>query len=281
MSRNSPLELSNADFVALRKLITHEAGIRISDFKKAFLISRLSPRLKELGLKSIKDYLRLLQSPDFQKDEIGLLINRVTTNETRFFRESHHFDYLADTYLPSLVRSDRIPRWITFWSAGCATGEEAYSLAMVLSDFQINCPWIQTRILATDIDSKALSKAQAGLYSEKAAVNIPAPFLRKYFLKGVDEWAGRIKARSLLKGRISFEYFNLHKPGTLPWGPFEAIFCRNVLIYFPPEEQDKILGIFHRNLIPDGLLFLGHSEILFEREKIFKPLGGTIYRKIG
>lgn len=276
------LELTDSDFSALRKLIAEEAGIQLSEFKKVFLVSRLSPRIKELGCPDFKAYLRLLHKPDSQGEEIGHLINQITTNETRFFRENHHFDFLTENYLPSLVRGDDItPRRITFWCAGCATGEEAYSLAMVLSEFCRNLPWIQSRILATDIDSKALDRARAGLFLEKAARYIPPFFLKKYFLKGVHERSGWIKARSRLKEMITFEYFNLHQPKDLSLGLFDGIFCRNVFIYFLPQSQERIQEIFYRNLVPNGLLFLGHSELLFEKEAIFRSLGKTIYQKIG
>ena len=273
--------LSDNEFKELKGLIRKEAGIQISDFKKFFLIARLSPRLKELGFPGFKEYLRLLQNPESKKSEIGHLINRITTNETRFFRENHHFEYLSRTYLPSLVRADQTPKKICFWSAGCATGEEAYSLAMVLSDFKKDHPWIQPRILATDIDSEALNKARAGLFPEKAAEHIPPPFLKKYFLKGVKERTGWIKARSLLKGLITFEHFNLHKSGDFSWGPFDGIFCRNVLIYFSPDSRKNILQVFYQSLIPAGFLFLGHSEHLFDKEEGFKSLERTIYQKIG
>jgi chemotaxis protein methyltransferase CheR len=272
--------LNDNEFNTLKNLIGKEVGLQISEFKKIFLMARLSPRLKELGLHSFKQYLRLLQGPDPDKIEIGHLINRITTNETLFFRENHHFEYLSGTYLPSLIQNDQVPRKCFFWSAGCATGEEAYSLAMVLSEFKKNHPWILPRILATDIDSEALGKARAGLFSQKAVGHIPPGFLKEYFLKGVKERTGWIKARSSLKGLIAFEPFNLHKPEPLLRGPFDGIFCRNVLIYFLPASRERILKIFHQSLMPGGLLFLGHSEHLFDQEDHFKPLGHTIYQKI-
>jgi len=281
MNPIAPLELHDSDFLAFQRLIAGEAGIQVSDFKKVFLVSRLSPRLKKLGLRSFKEYLRLLQHPDSQKEELGLLINQITTNETRFFRENHHFEYLTETFLPSVIREDKTPRRISFWSAGCATGEEAYSLAMILYDFKRKYPWIQPRILATDIDSGVLNKAQAGLFPDKSTTHIPPPLLKKYFLKGVKEWNGWIKARSLIKEMITFEYFNLHKPGKLSLGPFDGIFCRNVLIYFLPASQERVQEVFYQNLIPNGLLFLGHSELLFGKEGSFRSLGKTIYQKIG
>lgn len=273
--------LSDKEFKGLKDLIGREAGIQISDFKKMFLVSRLLPRLRELGLQNFKEYLRLLENSDFKKAELGHLINRITTNETRFFRENHHFEYLRREYFPSLVRVDQVPRRIFFWCAGCATGEEAYSLAMVLADFRQDHPGLQIRILATDIDSEALNKARAGLFPEKAAEHIPTPLLKKYFLKGVGEWTGWIKAGSLLKGLIAFEPFNLHKPGSFSEGPFEGIFCRNVLIYFQPVSREKILEVFFQRLTPSGLLFLGHSEHLLDKRAIFRPLGNTIYQKLG
>ena len=152
---------------------------------------------------------------------------------------------------------------------------------MILSEFKKKYPWVQPRILATDIDSRALDKARAGLFPEKATRYIPPQFLKKYFLKGVKEHSGWIKARTLLKELITFEYFNLHKPRNLSWGTFDGIFCRNVLIYFLPQSQEKIQEVFYQSLVPDGLLFLGHSELLFEKEAVFKSLGKTIYQKIG
>ena len=272
--------LSDNEFKGLQELISQETGIQISDFKRVFLVARLSPRLKELGFHRFNEYLGLLQDPVYNKEEIGKLINRITTNETRFFREKHHFEYLSRTYLPSLVQTGRIPKKIFFWSAGCATGEEAYTLAMVLSEFKNSYPWIEPRILATDIDSEALNKARTGLFPEKAAAQIPPDSLKKYFLKGVKEWTGWIKTRAALKEMISFQYLNLHKPGPLSLGPFNGIFCRNVLIYFLPASREKSLELFRRSLLPEGLLFLGHSENIFDKEEDFRSLGETIYQRI-
>jgi chemotaxis protein methyltransferase CheR len=279
MTRIFNLELNDSDFSALRKLIAEEAGIQLSEFKKVFLMSRLSPRIKNLGLSNVRSYLKLLDNPESQKEEIGHLINQITTNETRFFRENHHFTFLTEDYLPALIGEDTSPRKLSFWCAGCATGEEAYSLAMVLSEFRKRHPWVQPSILATDIDSIALDKARAGLFPERATRDIPAVFLKKYFLKGVRERSGWIKTRSRLKELITFEYFNLHKPKIFSWGPFDGIFCRNVLIYFLPQAQEKVQEVFYQNLLPTGLLFLGHSEVIFEKDHIFKSLGKTIYQK--
>ncbi|MEW6184309.1 MAG: protein-glutamate O-methyltransferase [Thermodesulfobacteriota bacterium] len=279
MSRNLSLELQDDDFLSLRDVIAQEAGIRLTDFKRVFLQSRLTPRLRELGINNFKDYIHLLKPPAAQKEEIGLLINQITTNETRFFRENHHFEYLKETYLPPRLPETGGAPSFRFWSAGCATGEEAYSLAMTLSEIQSHTPGMAWHILATDIDSQALNKAQAGLFPEKCASHIPPIFLKKFFLKGVDERSGWIKVRSSIRERITFEYFNLHKPKDLPWGPFDGIFCRNVLIYFLPQSLERILAFFHRHLKPGGVLFLGHSEILFGQEDFFKGLGRTIYVK--
>lgn len=273
-------DLSHNEFKELKELIGKEVGIQISDFKKLFLVSRLSPRLNQLRLQTFRDYLELFQDPDFKKEELGKLINRITTNETRFFRENQHFEYLRHVYLPSLVSENQVPKTISFWSAGCATGEEAYSLAMVLVDFCKDYPGLRPHLMATDIDSEALGKAQSGLFKEDAAQNIPPPFLKKFFLKGVKEWTGFIKARTVLKEVILFEHFNLHKPGTISRRFFDGIFCRNVLIYFLPGTRERVLEMFHQWLKPTGLLFLGHSEQLFDKGDFFQPLGNTIYQKV-
>ncbi len=277
MKDDHPWKLDQADFSLLRDLIAREAGIRLSDFKKAFLISRLSPRLQELGLVRFQDYLPRLHHPTQGKEEIGVLINRITTNETRFFREGHHFEYLRHSYLPSLPL-DNGPPVLSFWSAGCATGEEAYSLAMTLDDYPFP-PGSKWRILATDIDSQALGQAQVGLFPAARARQIPPRLLKRYCLKGVGKQSSWIKIRPTLRRRVFFQYFNLHQPGFLPFSPFDGIFCRNVLIYFFPEAREKVIDLFHRFLKSGGLLFLGHSEILFGREDQFQALGQTIYQK--
>ncbi|MFA4915877.1 MAG: CheR family methyltransferase [Syntrophales bacterium] len=276
----SPPLLSDQEFEDLKEVIVRTAGLKISDFKRSLLISRLSPRIKELGLTGFTEYLNLLKSPAHKKVEVGKLINRITTKETRFFRENHHFEFLEKTYLPLIVRSNPSLKKLSFWSAGSATGEEAYSLAMVLSEFRKDHPWIQVRIMATDIDSESLEKAITGLFPESAAIHIPPALLKKYFLKGVKEQNGWIKARSSLRELITFKYYNLHKPGSLSWGPFDGIFCRNVLIYFLPDTREAILKVFYQNLVSQGFLILGHSEHIFDKEDLFRPLGNTIYQKI-
>jgi chemotaxis protein methyltransferase CheR len=280
MALPTPLTISQKAFKTIQELISHEAGIKLSDFKKAFLISRLTPRLKALGCAGFHDYLEILTNPAAQAHELGQLINRITTNETRFFREKHHFDFLVRSYLPARFESGSSPRKFSIWSAGCATGEEAYSLAMVLADLARDRPFFSYSIWATDIDQEALGRARQGIFPDRAARSIPDPFLKNYCLKGAGERAGLIKIRPSLRKAVAFDYFNLNRPTSVPRGPFEAIFCRNVLIYFQPPVRDKVVRFFHRHLRPAGLLFLGHSENLWDMKDAFKPLGKTMYQRI-
>jgi len=280
MPLSSPVTISPKAFRILQELIAREAGIKLSDFKKVFLVSRLTPRLKALGCANFNEYLEVLADPATHGCELGLLINRITTNETRFFREKHHFDFLVRNYLPTWTESGSFIRKLSLWSAGCATGEEAYSLAMTQSDFAKNHPSLWYHIWATDIDQEALHQARQGVYPAITAQSIPAHFLKTYFLKGVQEQTGLIKVRPSLQKPIAFESFNLHRPAAVRRGPFEIIFCRNVLIYFQPLVREKVLHFFYQNLRPSGLLFLGHSENLWEMKELFKPLGKTVYQRI-
>ncbi len=280
MPLSAPLTISHKAFKILQELISREAGIKLSDFKKVFLVSRLTPRLKALGCTNFNEYLEVLTDPATHGREVGQLINRITTNETRFFREKHHFEFLTRSYLPTWTESGSFIRKLSLWSAGCATGEEAYSLAMTLSDFARNRPSLWFNIWATDIDQEALHKARKGVYPAKTAQSIPTDFLKSFFLKGIQEQAGLIKIRPSLQKQIAFESFNLHRPAAVRRGPFEIIFCRNVLIYFQPLVREKVAHFFYQNLRPSGLLFLGHSENLLELKELFKPLGKTVYQRI-
>lgn len=259
------------DFERIRKLIYDHAGIALSPKKMDMVYSRLTRRLRAIGLNSFKDYLALLESNDGK--EWGAFVNSLTTNLTSFFRESHHFTILAEHFAKYDNRS------ITLWCSACSTGEEAYSMAMTMVDlFGSYTPPV--RILATDLDTSVLVKAREGVYLIDRLEKLPTDKLKRFFLKGSGAREGQVRIRQELRDMISFQRLNLLDDDWPMRGPFDAIFCRNVMIYFDKPTQRKILRKFAPMLHPDGLLFVGHSESLFHASELFKLRSKTVYQLV-
>lgn len=262
-------EFSDGDFELVRRLIYRHAGISLSPGKREMVYSRLARRLRARGLRSFKDYLYLLESGDAAEWEA--FTNSLTTNLTFFFRERHHFPVLADH-----IRSRKSRRGISLWSCACSTGEEAYSMAMTMVEvFDSHTPPV--RILATDVDTQVLAAAQEGIYPMERVEKLPAEKVRRFFLKGTGRYAGFARVRPELREMISFRQLNLLDDSWPVRGPFDAIFCRNVMIYFDRLTQRRILERFVPLLARDGLLFAGHSESLHHAADLFRPLGKTVY----
>ncbi|WP_316415498.1 CheR family methyltransferase [Mesoterricola silvestris] len=266
-----PSALDPKTFERLRTLLHARTGIHLGPGKLPMVQSRLNRRLRHLGLGTYPEYLAWLES-DPGGAEWTAFINALTTNLTRFFREEHHFSKLTQ-WLRSL---DPLPRPIRVWCAGCSTGEEPYSVAMVL---HAEFPGSPARILATDLDSAVLQEARAGIYDQARVKDLPAAWLRLAFLKGRGGQAGRVRVRPEVGALVDFHPMNLLE-GNWP-GPssFEVIFCRNVMIYFDKETQREIVRRFHRTLVPGGLLMVGHSESLMDASLGFESLGGTVFRR--
>ena len=270
-------EFGNEDFEALRKLVKEITGINLSDQKRELVYGRLARRLRVLHLRTFAEYRDLLASDGGR--EIGEFCNAITTNLTSFFRESHHFEYLRDQVLQPMVANRTASRRVRIWSAGCSTGEEAYSLAMTVIESIPDLRTWDVKILATDLDSDVLAKAQRGIYAAERVRAIGPQRLSRFFAErrgGRDGATYEVKPE--LTSLITFKQLNLMHP--LPMkGPLDAIFCRNVVIYFDKDTQRELFSRIAQLQRPGNLLFLGHSESLFKVSESYTPIGKTVYRR--
>jgi chemotaxis protein methyltransferase CheR len=269
------LSFGEDDFAALRALVKQHTGIHLSEQKRELVYGRLSRRLRALGLESFRDYRELLERGE--GDELVQFCNAITTNLTAFFREAHHFEYLRDELLRPLAANPRGARRLRFWSAGCSSGEEPYSLAMTIQEtFPEAWRW-DIRILATDLDTEVLGKGQRGVYDEERVRGLSAQRLERFFNRA-DADPHRYAVNAGLKDMITFRELNLMH--ALPMkGPLNAIFCRNVVIYFDKDTQRQLFARFAQLQRPGDILFLGHSESLFRVSDAYTLVGKTIYRR--
>jgi chemotaxis protein methyltransferase CheR len=260
---------SDADFDRIRKLIYKEAGISLNTSKKDMVYGRLVRRIRELKLVGFSEYLNFLES--FQgKHEFEQFVNALTTNLTFFFREEHHFPLLAEQLKKKAAGASEL----TIWCAAASTGEEPYSLAMTVLEMLHGATQPKVSILATDLDTIVLETGRKGIYSEDKVARLPAGMAHKYFDKLAD---GNYQAKAQLRNMISFSRLNLIDTN---WGmhkPFDAIFCRNVMIYFDKDTQFAVLKRFAPLLKPDGLLYVGHSENFYFASDYFHLRGKTVY----
>lgn len=268
--------LSDRDFNQIRKLVKDQTGINLSEGKRDMVYGRLSRRLRQLDLTDFRVYLKYLETDEV---EVGNFINAITTNLTSFFREMHHFEYLKKTIIPSLLASNRDTGRIRIWSAGCSTGEEPYSIAMTLLDSIPDIAHWDVKILATDLDSNVVAHAKEGIYTMDRVKALPDNIQRKYFRKGRGSTEGSVKMSESLQSLITFKQLNLMHQWPMR-GPFDVIFCRNVVIYFDKPTQRVLFDRYADMLRPDGHIFLGHSESLFKVSERFKLLGNTMYQRI-
>jgi chemotaxis protein methyltransferase CheR len=265
-------QLSTATFAALRDLLHEHSGIALSSHKLTMVQSRLAKRLRSLGIRTYEEYLQRLADP--RAPEWSEFINALTTNLTSFFREGHHFTRLVELLRPTLASARRL----RIWSAGCSTGEEPYTLAMTLHKaFGATHP---IQILATDLDTAVLTTAANGIYPMARIEDLEDSWKKLAFLRGRGEHQDKVRIRPEFRQLITFEQMNLlDDTWSVGNEPFQAIFCRNVMIYFDKPTQRKLLLRYHRLLGPGGLLFVGHSEALLDASLGFESLGQTIYRR--
>jgi chemotaxis protein methyltransferase CheR len=283
-SRREAAPLSTTDFHKLQQLIYEECGINLAPGKRIMVEARLRKRLKPLGIPSLHEYCGYLFSEAGRRAELVQMIDVITTNKTDFFRERAHFDYLVRETLPLLERSTGagVGRPCAFWSAGCSTGEEPYSLAMVLSDYSRGHegPAWSYSILATDISTRVLERAKEGIYNEDLAAPIPADCRRRYLLRSKDPSKPLVRIVPELRSKIQFRRLNFMDADFGIGDPLDVVFCRNVIIYFDREIQERVVGAIVRRLRPGGYLFMGHSETLNGLDLPLKPVAATVYRRL-
>lgn len=271
-------ELTQADFEKLSRLIYEQSGIALHEGKKDLVRARLGKRLREGKFKSFRDYYQFVVQ-DESGEELVSLLDSISTNLTSFFREQVHFDFL---------QTDLLPRWraarpgrdktLHIWSAGCSSGEEVYSIAITLLE-SLGTPekW-KIRILASDISTRVLKKAAAGIYETERVRSLPPAIVKKYFLRGENNWRDHVKIKNSLKELVTFKRVNLMEPFSFQ-KTFDCIFCRNVMIYFDKKTQEVLVNRFYQNLQPEGVLFIGHSESLTGIQHPFQYVRPAVYRK--
>jgi chemotaxis protein methyltransferase CheR len=264
------------DFTALRTLVKSLTGINLTEQKRELVYGRLARRLRALQLRSFGEYRELLAREDGH--EVVQLCNAITTNLTSFFREPHHFDYLRKhLLLPLISRAHPEPR-LRIWSAGCSTGEEPYSLAMTVLETLAEPRSWDVRVLATDLDSEVLNFAKAGIYGAERLANLSADRRARFFFERRTDEGPVFEVRPEVRALVTFKQFNLMHP--LPMrGPLQAIFCRNVVIYFDKATQRDLFARIASLQRTGHLLFLGHSETLFKVSEAYSLMGKTVYQR--
>lgn len=268
-------ELSDDDFQRIRSLVRARLGIALAESKRELVYGRLSRRLRALKLQNFTRYLQRIESGD--EEELQHFCNAITTHLTSFFRESHHFEFLARQLLPALERSNANTRRMRFWSAGCSTGEEPYSIAMVVLENMRHLRDWDIRILATDIDTNVLSHARAGIYSGERLQKVEQGRVQLWFEPVQD--ARHLQVREELKRLVCFKTLNLMDDWPMT-GPIDAIFCRNVVIYFDRETQRQIVARMAALQRPGDHLILGHSESLLQVSSQYRLVRDTIHRRL-
>lgn len=273
----APPKMSRSTFSKFSLFIQEELGIKMPGMKLVMLQSRLSKRLKKTNCSSFDKYYEYVFSPEGRKNELFNMIDVVTTNKTDFFREANHFNYLTTKALPELTA---LKKKVGLWSAGCSTGEEPYTLAMVLKDYSDSkTPKLNFSILATDISCRVLDKAMLGEYTTDQIEPVPLALRKKYMLRGQKNKEGYVKIKSFLKSYIKFKRLNLLDANYGFKTCMDIIFCRNVIIYFDKSTQKQVITQFCRSLNHEGYLFLGHSETLNDHELPLHQVAPTVYKK--
>jgi chemotaxis protein methyltransferase CheR len=272
-------KLSDEEFKKLSEFIYIEYGIRMPLVKKIMLQSRLQKRLRDLSITSFKEYVNYVFSKEGQDNEVIHMIDVVSTNKTDFFREPVHFEFLANNIVPEFIESSLGRRPMKVWSAGCSSGEEPYTIAIILSECKEKYHTFDFSIFGTDISTRILNSAHDAIYKENRVDEIPLTYKRKYFLKSKDRTNPTVRIISELRNRTSFARLNFMDNSYKINDSFDVIFCRNVLIYFDREAQEKVINKLCAKLQPGGYFFLGHSESITSMKVPLKQIKPTIFIK--
>jgi len=272
--------ITRGEFAAFQRFIQNEAGIFLSDAKKALLVGRLTRRLRDLGLATFGSYLDRVREDEGERVR---MIDRICTNETQFFREARQFAFLEERLIPSWTSAADAglrPRRVRAWSAACSTGEEPYSVAMVLLHHLPPAAGWQVEILASDLSTRALEQAAAGLWPVDRSSPIPVRYLKQFMLRGVGPEAGRMAAGSAIRSAVRFQRLNLVDETCALEAGFDVVFCRNVLIYFRPETKARVLQRLTGCLAAGGHLFLGHAECVTGLASGVCNVGPNVYTRV-
>jgi chemotaxis protein methyltransferase CheR len=265
------------EFEFIRSLVYERSRISLGPDKRELVSARLGKRLRATNLPNLGEYCRLLQSPD-AGEELANLIDVISTNHTFFFREEAHFDFLRNQAVPGLAARARSERWAQFhvWSAACSSGEEPYSIAMILAGCLAHWPW---HVTATDISHRILAKAQAAVYREETVGRLAPDLVRTHFQRGFGPQEGNYRVKPSLSERVSFHQLNLLEGEPPLREPCQVIFCRNVMIYFDRPTQEELVARLTRRLVPGGYLFVGHAESLTNIRHDLRSVRPAIYQR--
>ena len=270
--------IATEDYEFIRRLVYEHSRINLGEDKTELVRSRVQKRLRVLGMQDFETYCHLLDSPEGEQ-ELTALLDVISTNVTHFFREHRHFEYLQDVALPAWQQTAGAkPGALRVWSAACSSGEEPYSIAILLADFFRGRPAADWQIIATDISTRMLATAEQGIYQTDRVTLPVAEWLSVYFQRGTGSWEGRCRVKSSLRQRVSFQRLNLIEWPYPFTQKFDLIFCRNVMIYFDRETQAQLVPRLVEQLAPGGHLVVGHSESLIGIEHRLKTMRPSIYR---
>lgn len=271
-------KMSDTEFNKLSKFIYEEYGIKMPPAKKTMLQSRLHKRLRDLNMTSFKAYIDHVFSANGQEEVIHMM-DVVSTNKTDFFREPAHFDFLSQYALPSYIQSNR-NKSLKVWSAGCSSGEEPYTLAIVFSEFTEKYPGFSYSIYATDISTRVLRTAINAVYKEDRVAQVPMSIKRKYMLRSKDRQNPTVRIVPKLRRQVNFQRLNLMDKSYNVYEDFDMVFCRNVLIYFDRDTQEQVINKLCTKLKPNGYFFLGHSESITNMRVPLKQIKPTIFQRL-
>ncbi len=272
------LRMDDESFSRLSVYVTREYGIKLPINKKSMLESRLNKKVKSLGM-NYPEFLDFIFSEEGKQRELFNVIDLITTNKTDFYREPAHFQYLQQFFLPDYLNEYGY-RNLEVWSAGCSTGEEPYTLMMVLEEFKNRHPSFTYSLIASDVSTRVIQAAHHGIYHSDRIADVPVELKRSYFLRSKKKDDNLVRVKPEFRKKITYRRINLMDNSyEMSKGSLDIIFCRNVLIYFDKQTQEKVIKKFTACLRPGGLLFLGHSESLMGMNVLMKQLRPTIYQQ--